>query len=214
MRKIDKTKYLAVFSISTLIFISGVIASQYINEMRTNDFISAQRDLKNYILSLNLQTELAKKYECEVNIYELGREKNVLGNQIFVLENKMGRDDEEIKSLKEEYSLISIRQWLLFEEIKKNCDEKIINIVYFYSNNQNEALCQSQGFILDYLYRKYPNNVFIYALDYDINSPAINTFKEVHGITQVPSINIDGKTYYGFQDKGILEKIIIEKMNN
>jgi len=214
MREINKTKYLAVFSIATLIFISGVITAQYINKIKLNEFVSAQTDLRNYILSLNLQTELAKKYECRVDTIRLTREKDKLGSQLDILENRLGKKDGDIKSLKEEYSLLSIRQWILFEEIREKCDKKIINIAFFYSNKNNETLCQSQGYVLDYLYKKYPNYVVIYALDYDIDDPALNTFKEIHNITQVPSIVILDKTYHGFQNKEKLEQIVTQEIKN
>jgi len=203
-----------VFSIATLIFVSGIITAQYINKIKLSEFASAQTDLRNYILSLNLQTELAKKYECRVDTLKLTREKVQLGHQIDMLENKLGKNNGEMRPLKEEYSLLSIRQWLLFEEIREKCDRKIINIVFFYSNERNETVCQSQGFVLDYLYKKYPDFVVIYALDYDIDSPALDTFKEIYNITQVPSIIIFDKTYYGFQDKEILENIILKEINN
>jgi len=214
MREINKTKYLAVFSIATLIFVSGIITAQYINKIKLSEFVLAQTDLRNYILSLNLQTELAKKYECRVDTVKLAREKDQLGNQIDMLENKLGKNNGDIKSLKEEYSLLSIRQWLLFEEIREKCDKKIINIIFFYSNERNETLCQSQGYVLDYFYKKYPNYVVVYALDYDIDSPALDTFKEIHSITQVPSIVILDETYYGFKDKETLENIIVEEIKN
>jgi len=89
MREINKTKYLAVFSIATLIFISGVITAQYINKIKLNEFVSAQTDLRNYILSLNLQTELAKKYECRVDTIRLTREKDKLGSQLDILQEKI-----------------------------------------------------------------------------------------------------------------------------
>ena len=54
----------------------------------------------------------------------------------------------------------------------------------------------------------------IYALDYDIDSPALDTFKEIYNITEVPSIIIFDKTYYGFQDKETLENIITKEINN
>ena len=209
MRKINKTRYLAVFASVTLIFLFGILMGQMINEYKMSEFSTQQRNLRTYLLSLTLQTELASKYICDIDVFGLTREKVKMGQELDFLENRLGKDNDGIIELKKEYSLLSIRQWLLVEKTKEVCDRDITTILYFYSNVENASICESQGYILDYLYRKYPESVAIYAFDRDIDTPALNTIKSIYDITEVPSLVINGKLYPGLQGKEKIESIII-----
>jgi len=214
MKKINKTRYLAVFSIVTFIFLGGVILGQIISENKVSEIVKTQKELRTYLLSLDLQTVLASEYICDIDIFELTEEKTNLGQEIEFLEEKLGKDNSDIIGLKQEYSLLSIRQWLLLERAKKECNKKLITIIFFYSNKENASISESQGYILDYLYKeKYPKHLVIYALDVNIDDPALNTLKTIYGVTRAPSVVIDGKLYDGFIEKDELESIINEKLS-
>lgn len=208
MSKVNKTRYLAVFASVTLIFLVGIIIGQWISELRVSEFSTQQRNIRTYILSLNLQTELASKYICDVDVFRLTKEKVKMGQELDFLEKRLGKDNKGVIELKKGYTLLSIRQWLLVEKAKEECDRNIATILYFYSNIENVSVCESQGYILDYLYDRYPESVVIYALDVDLDTPALNTLKTVYGITEVPSLVIDGELYPGFQEKDKIESIV------
>jgi len=214
MKKIYKTKYLTVFALVSLVFLLGIFFGQAITKAKMSDFARAQNEFRRYLLSLELQTELASKHICNIDVFELTKEKTELGQKIEFLEKRLGKTNKEILGLKEDYSLLSIRQWLLLEKVRKECGGKFVIILYFYSNEKNTSVCEAQGYILDYLYRKYPENVVIYAFDTDLDNPALNTLKIIYQIEEVPSLVIDEKLYPGLQKKDKLESIILEKLQS
>lgn len=208
MRKINKIRYFSTFTFVTLIFLIGIIIGQVITELRFSEFQERERDMRTYILSLDLQSELISKKICDVDIFSLTKEKNKLGQQLDYLEKKLGKDNPKLIPLKKEYSLLSIRQWLLVKRAKEECEKNWNIILYFYSNERNASTCESQGYVLDYLYSKHPDSLVIYAFDFDLDTPALNTLKNIYGIRRVPSLVINEKLYEGFQGKDKIESLI------
>jgi len=101
-----------------LIFIIGILLSQTITSKSSKEILKTQKEVKNYLLSLNLQFEIASEYICRVDVFDLTKEKVYLGRQIDVLEKNLGKENEIVKDLKQDYSLLSIRQWLLVKQFK------------------------------------------------------------------------------------------------
>ena len=212
MKKNLKVKYIAILSTTTLTFIIGIIIGQLIAEYKMGEFSSFATKLRTSLLTINTQEKIASEYLCDVNIFKLTEEKSNLGRTLTYLEDKFGKDNERIIELKKEYSLISIRQFLLVKKFSKECNKNLTIILFFYSNINNKTESEMQGFILDSLYLKYPKNVVIYALDYDLDCKAIDTLENVYNITQVPSLVINDKTYLGFVPKNEIENIILQNL--
>lgn len=206
--KVNKVKYVAVFSLATLIFISGLIVGQIIAEIRLKDFIAASADLKTSLLAMDTHEKIAEEYLCDVDIFQLTEEKAELGRHLAFLEEKYGRKDRRVLALKKEYSLLSIRQWLLMRKYKEQCYEDLTIILFFYSNERNVSDSELQGSILDYIYHSHPEKVVIYAFDYDLDLEAINTLEEIYGIKQVPSIVVNQKVYAGLTKSETIEKLL------
>jgi hypothetical protein len=102
--------------------------------------------------------------------------------------------------------LLSIRQWLLVRQFKKECKSDLNIILFFYSNKKNKEESEAQGYVLDYIYRKYPDKVVIYALEIEQDTPALNTVKDIYGIETAPALVINEKVF-----KGLLKSWEIEK---
>jgi len=208
MRKISKTRYFSTFTFVTLVFLIGIIIGQTITELRFSEFQERERDMRTYILSLDLQSELISKKICDVDIFSLTKDKIRLGQELDYLEHKFGKKDPKLLPLKKEYTLLSIRQWLLVKRAKEECEKNWNIILYFYSNEKNASTCESQGYVLDYLYSKHSDSLVIYAFDFDLDTPALNTLKSIYGIKQVPSLVINEKLYEGFQGRDEIESKI------
>ena len=114
-----------------------------------------------------------------------------------------------LKDLKQDYSLLSIRQWLLLKQVKEKCSKNINIILFFYSNKDNSTESESQGYVLDYLYEKYPDNLVIYAFDFDEDNPALNTIKSIYEIKIAPSVVVNEKRLSGLQSKEKIERLLI-----
>ena len=208
MRKISWDKYFSVFLITFLIFVIGILLSQTISSKSSKEILNTQKQVKNYILSLNLQSDIASEYICQVNVFDLTKEKLNLGQQIEILEKNLGKENEIVKDLKLDYSLLSIRQWLLIRQVKEKCNRNINIILFFYSNKNNPSESESQGYVLDYFYEKDPENLVIYAFDIDEENPALDTIKSIYNIELAPSLVVNEKLSSGFQSKGKIMELL------
>lgn len=209
MRKVSMDKYIAIFLTTLLAFIAGIFISQKISEYTSRDLTKTQNELKNYLLGLDLQLKIASEYICKVDIFKITKEKAEIGEKIDILEKNMGKESQTVKELKKEYFLLSIRQWLLIKQFKDECNPKINIVLFFYSNKNNQTESEAQGYILDYLYEKNPQNLIIYALDIDERDPALDTIKAIYGINQAPSIVVNEKVFSGLQEKETIERHLI-----
>lgn len=208
MRKISWNRYFSVFLLTLFIFIIGFLIAQRISSRTSVQVTETQKELRNYILSLNLQSEIASEYICKVDVFQLTKEKSELGKRIDVLEKNLGKDHEIVEDLKQDYSLLSLRQWLLVKKVKEECDRSINIIIFFYSNKLNSSESESQGYVLDYIYEKYPDGVVIYAFDIDEENPALKTLKDIYEVKTSPSVIFNDRLLIGFQSKEKLSSLI------
>jgi hypothetical protein len=208
MRKLSLNKYTSIFLMTFLIFLVGILISQRISTRSSKELLKTQKEVRNYLLSLDLQSEIASEYICRVDVFSLTEEKFSLGKQIDILEKNIGKENEVVEDLKQDYWLLSIRQWLLVKKFKEECDPGINIIIFFYSNKVNTSQSESQGYVLDYLYEKYPEKIVTYAFDIDENNPALRAIKTIYGIERAPSLVINEELLEGFQSKDNIENIL------
>jgi hypothetical protein len=208
MRNFSLGKYLSVFLITFLLFLAVFLLAQRISSETSQDLVKHQKQISNYLLSLNLQTEIAKENICNVDILKLTEDKARLGKELDVIEKNLGSDNDDVKNMKLDYTLLSIRQWLLIKQFKKECNSKLNIILFFYSNKISKDKSEAQGYVLDYIYRKYSDKVLIYAFDSDIDTPALNAIKNIYNISSTPSLVINERVFEGLLNSEQIEKEI------
>src|SRR4030042_1658565 len=89
--------------------------------------------------------------------------------------------DGSYYSAKRDYTLIQIRYWSYLERLKNECNNtNFITVLYFYSPDCRD--CSKPGLIYDYLKQQHPENVMIFALDYDVDLNTLKILKEVYDV--------------------------------
>jgi hypothetical protein len=111
----------------------------------------------------------------------------------------------EYLQLKRDYTLLTIRAWLLSLTIKEKCSKDIIPALYFYSKDCET--CINQSYVLDELKRENPKfSAFI--VDYNLDEPIVRIIKRAYNITEVPSFIINEKVYPGYHNLTQMKMII------
>ncbi len=111
-------------------------------------------------------------------------------------------------NLKRDYTLLSIRVWLLSLNVKEKCGEEIIPVLYFYSKDCDK--CIDQSYVLDNMKKENPNfSAFI--VDYNLDESIVKVIKNVWNVTKVPSFIIGNKLYSGYQDLKRMKEIILKQ---
>lgn len=209
-RKFDWKKYLIVFFITLTLFLLALYASNIFTNRKLNELKTIQDNISIDILSSETQYSLLDELDCsQVSPNSLlSDELNDLSKKIEYSEDNIGPSDQ-LTQLKESYSLLEIKDYLLMKELAQRCGQKSVFVLYFYTTSQNCSECVKQGYALTALKEKYPL-LRVYSFDYGLNLSAIETLEKIYNIkdTLLPAMVSDGQVYTGFHSVEDIETLI------
>jgi hypothetical protein len=217
-------KYTYSFLITAIIFATAIFASNYFSQKRLNEIKNIESRIAVDILSSETQFSLLTELSCrDIGTSFLSQELSTLGDRLSYTEEQRGADDPEVMNLKQYYSLLQIKDFLLMQSIKEKCGSSplagVPSIIYFYSNERIDGEkkcedCEREGFVLTRLRQEYPE-MRVYSFDYDLDLSAMQTLISIYNIKDtppggLPALLINDKTYYGFKSVDDLKAIIPE----
>jgi hypothetical protein len=208
-------KYILAFVITAAIFGTAFYLTNRLDQRRLADIRSAQDAVSIDILSTETQFELLGSLDCSA-IAEgpvLSDELNSLASRLSVAEVNLGEQNDQVISLKKQYSLLEIKDYLLMKEISAKCPKvKPVSVLYFYSNEGDCQDCGKTGDVLTYLRQTYPG-LRVYSFDYNLDLGALKTLiglNEINGY-ELPAMVINGRPpVYGFKNLADMQKLIPE----
>lgn len=208
-KRLSKTEFVGALSATVIIFLIGMLFGSYTSDLKLSEITNLQDDLRIDTMALELQSVIASENVCDTNPEELEKELQDVGSKLEYMENQLGFEDRNVRRLKEYYSLLEIRHWLLNKERIERCAGNKTIVLYFYSNDLKKcSTCKEQGFVLDYLKKKYENAIAIYSFDLDSDNGAVKTLISSYKVVGVPSIVIGNQTYLGFKDRFEVEPLL------
>jgi len=197
-------KYAYTFLITAVIFATAIYVSNYFSQKKINDIKDIESQISIDISASETQFSLLSELPCrEISSGLLSKELATLGDKLSYTEENRGSSDPEVVTLKEYYSLLQIKDFLLIQKIKDQCGSSPTNsglfIMYFYSNKGDCPDCQREGFVLTKLREDYPE-LRVYSFDYNLDLSALQTLISIYNVEKkLPAILINEKPYYGFQ---------------
>ena len=193
----------------TLALIATVAyAVNYLNNARLVELAAISDQLAIDTLSLDTQFSLLAAAPCEsvASSTTLISELADFGSRLSYAENQLGTNDAQVVRLKEQYSLLEIRDYLITTQLAKTCGTKPVIVLYFYSNAGDCDACDKAGYALSYLRDTYPA-LRVYSFDYNLDLGALKTLIAVLRVKNaLPAFIINGKPFYGFTALEDLEK--------
>lgn len=191
--------YLIALGITGLVFATAVFATNTLANLRIAQLEGIEERIAIDILSLETQFELLAQISCEdlTDRPLLSRELATLGDRLAVTEARIGTDKPEVIRLKKQYSLLQIKDHLLYSRISEQCDLDIVPILYFYANDC--TACTRAGYALSVLREEYPQ-LHVYSFDYDLDLAALQTLATIHGVdrNELPAFVINDVYTSGF----------------
>lgn len=215
-------KYAYTFFITAAIFATAILASNYFSQKRVNEIKNIESRIAVDILSSETQFSLLAELSCrDISQSFLSKELAELGDKLSYTEEQRGADNPEVMNLKEYYSLLQIKDFLLAQRIREKCGTKTLSIIYFYSNPSTRSTssgqanlrpkcndCQKEGFVLTRLSEDYPE-LRVYSFDYNLDLSALQTLISIYNIeARLPVLLIDEKVHYGFKSIDDIKEII------
>jgi hypothetical protein len=208
-RKINVTKYVAVFAIATLFFIAGLLFGQWVTNSKYENVKAINQQLVFDLQDLEVQSALATNYPCDnYALYYLGDRIDSLGAKITALEDQLGKNNNQVIELKKPYDLLLVKHYLMIKERIEKCNENYTIILFFYSNKPGSIdASEKQGYVLGYFSNKYGyERLKVYSIDADLDLGTVKALKSYYNITVLPTTIVNDKVFVGFHSKEELEK--------
>ena len=207
-------KYLLAFVITAAIFATAFYVASSLDTRRLADIRATQEAISIDILSLETQFALLGSLDCDIIADNpvLSKELNELAGRLSVAEENLGSDNPQVMSLKKQYSLLQIKDYLLMRQIGQKCSSfKPVSVLYFYSNQGDCADCRRMGEVLTYLRSQYPD-LRVYSFDYHLELSALETLIKLRRIQgQLPALVIGNRApLYGFKNLEEMQTLLPE----
>lgn len=199
---------LIALGITVALIATVAYAINYLNRARVNELSSIEDQIAIDTLSLDTQFSLLEAAPCDsvASSTTLIGKLADLGSRLSYAESQLGADDQQVVRLKQQYSLLEIRDYLITRKLAEACGTKPVTVLYFYSNEGDCPDCDRAGYALSYLHDTYPS-LRVYSFDYNIDLGAMQTFIALNKIRDsLPAFVINGKKIYGFTSLADLEK--------
>jgi len=212
-REINWKKYIYAFVITAIIFSTAIYLSNYFGQKKIDDIRAIQDKISIDILSSETQFSLLEESSCADlgGQSALSDELNSLESKLTYTEKDRGTNDTEVQTLKQYYSLLEIKDYILMQKIADKCGKPPLTIIYFYSNKNDCSDCEKEGYVLTDLRNQFPD-LRVYSFDYNLDVSALKTLISINKVdeTKLPAVYIKNKLYYGFQSEADIEKIMPE----
>lgn len=201
----------ALIALFITIALAGTVAYaiNYLNNARITELSTIEDQLSIDILSLDTQFSLLEAAPCDsfASSTTLIGELANMGTRLSYAESQLGSGNAQVTRLKEQYSLLEIRDYLITKELAAVCGgAKPATVLYFYSNAGDCTDCNKAGYALSYLRDTYPM-LRVYSFDYNLDLGALKTFIAITKVKRdLPAFVINDKQYYGFTSLADLEK--------
>lgn len=206
---VDWKKYVLVLLITVGLFATAGYLSNYFGNKKIDELKSIQDKISVDILSSETQFSLLSSLSCKnVTDSVLASELSDLGARLDWGEKNIGMT-EEVAYLKNYYSLLEIKDYLLQKQISERCKTPAAFILYFYTTAANCSDCEKESLVLTALRDKYPD-LRVYSFDYSTDLSAVEAMLDIYKIkdTALPAVVIDDDVYTGFHPMEELDAIV------
>ncbi|MFH1505949.1 MAG: hypothetical protein ABIE94_03075 [archaeon] len=209
-KKIRVSKYVLVLILTLIIFSGGLAVGSYTTNRKFMQVDYLEQELRTQTMSIETQFLILSENPCGlINHTPFTDELYEVSEKLGYMEDLLGKKDQNVLRLKQYYSLLQIRHWLLMQKMNEECNEDNVLILYFYSNLGDCDKCTEQGFVLTNI-REDRENVRIYPFDINLDNPALDTISSLYlgDNRSTPILIINEKVYHGFKDKEAVLEIL------
>lgn len=214
MRKHDvpKLRYVLIGALTIITFLFGLLLGNYLTEQKLRSVTEIEENLRIQTAGAELQFLILLQEPCDhINSTPLAEDLYDISEKLDFMEAQRGENNEDVRRLKNAYSLLQIRHWLFTQNTNVQCELSDVPVLYFYSNQGDCPQCKEQGYTLTYLRRKYPQ-MKVYAFDITTTNPALDTIKRIYNIEETPVLLFpDDRRQFSTIDE--IETLLTEKYN-
>lgn len=192
MRTLNLKRVITALAITIFVF-ALIFSISYAVSYFEYQRVGQQQEAIIYEIASQTVMQELNGYLCkDFTLNNLNEKLDSMGSIIGLLEKRFSKEDSRVIDRKKVYSVLEAEHYISLKKYKESCNQNMTLILFFYSNKPNfvdEA--DKDGFILSTLKIQYPENVFVYSFDYDLDIPIIAKLKQKYSINQPNQIIVN-----------------------
>ncbi len=215
-----KGVFAKAFALTAVIFLLGVLVSNYFAEQRASQFLAQIRGIDSGLNEskttlLYFDTLKGTPHFCKsFPLFEsrLADRVDALGNDLTRLE-EVDAGSLQLVELKKNYTLLNAQLWLYMVNLRKECPGSDYDtVLYFYSNLAGQCPdCQRQGLELTRL-KQSRANLFVFAFEANLGLDLIDLLKKQFSVEGLPAVVVnEDKTLQGFASKETIAEALAQR---
>lgn len=197
MVSVPKSIFWTSLILTILIFGAGLLLGAYLDNLRSSnvyeDLRSNELDTESYLIEQSFW-DTFEGDDCEFSedrLNSISQELANLGQSLSSYEKKSLFEDNEYKYLARRYFLLEIKGYILFNQLKENCNIDNDVILYFYNPDDSES--QRQGYVLDKIVEASNGTIDVFSINKNYEGDeSINTLIVYYNVTIAPTIIVNG----------------------
>ena len=207
--------YVKAFAITVAVFLFGLFVGLNIERFMLSDLEARSSSIESSIRDIEIEMlyfqGLGGNESCTF-LKEVVRSTN---NKLDVMSDQLssynGKDivftSGQVAEVKATYTSLLIKDWILQERIKQQCNSTGVSVLYFYTTDDCDN-CVLQGDTLMLLKGNLKDKLMVFPLDVDVDSSMVDMLMTKYGVESEPSIVVDGRLYSGVVQKDALKDIV------
>jgi len=211
--------YLMSLVITVIVFFLGLFMGLSIERFMLSNLAQKTSSIESSIQEIELELLYFQGLETAESCTFLKEVVRKTNNKLDIFANQLGSysnknilfTKEEVANMKTKYTSLLIKDWLLQEKIKTECNASVVSVLYFYSTERCDN-CIVQGDILTLLKETFRDKLMVFPLDVDIDSDMVKILMERFEVESTPTLVISDTKYEGVITKDILKTIVCAEL--
>lgn len=199
MSEIKKYRYLFAALFTVLIFTTGILTSNLIDDKRQDALQDTLEDDAADLQSKQLMMNyLDGQKSCGLRkegLAQIVEDYNDRLERVQSYEENSFFQSGDFHNIRRRYVLSGLEYWMFAEKTKEECSNYDPNTVLFFTEQDCEA-CAQQGEILSDLKRLHGDDLLVFVVYTDLEDSMIDLLKEKYNITSPPAIVLNRNTTY------------------
>jgi len=207
--------YVKAFAITVAVFVFGLVVGLGVERFMLAGLESRSSSIESSISDIELELLYFQGLNASESCSFLKEVVRTTNNQLDLLADQLsgytGQDivftARQVADAKATYTSSLIKDWILQERIRQQCNSTGVSVLYFYSTDNCDD-CVLQGDALTLMKGTFKDRLMVFPLDVGVQSNMVGILMTKFGLTSTPGLVVDGKTYDGLVAEPQLKGII------
>ncbi len=220
--EVEGSIFIKAFIITLVIFVSVYSLNVYLHTLREDALDERMSDILEEFEEIQALNMLMTVYGENISCIALKSQLGVLDTKIWKLGEKIDSyreltseylDDPYYQIQKEKFNRQEVIYLSILKQLKRKCDLKQTEILFFYRNGEDCEYCDQQAYVLNYFNQRIDSEIAVFSFDADLDLPSVNVLLKVYGVSEFPCIVVGEKAYCNLQDRDSLTRILCSTGN-